>query len=156
MSEIHVSLTGVEENEQALIRLVASLQDLRLFWPMVVPIFIGWMREQFDSEGEWGGDHWAELTPAYAIRKAQRWPGRSILIAAGDLRDAASRPSRVATPTSLTLTIEDDKAGYHQEGTEKMVARPIIPDTLPPSADAQLDEAATLYVEDLVRRLGLQ
>lgn len=156
MSEVTVDLTGYSENEQALTRLVASLTDLRLFWPMVVPIFIRWMRDQFESEGDWGGERWAELTPAYAVRKAMLYPGKSILIANGDLRDAASRPTREVSPTRLVLTIEDEKAGYHQEGTDRMVARPIIPDTLPASADAELDEAAQTYVDELTRRLGLR
>ncbi len=155
MADWSVEVRGDEDAERRLGQLAVLLRDLRSFWPKVVPLFVGWMREQFGSEGAWGGAPWAPLSPGYALWKAGRYPGRGILYATGQLRRAASSPQRTATADSLTLRIVDAKAGWHQDGTTKMPARPIVPSSLPITARIQLDRAADNYVDDLVRRLGL-
>lgn len=129
--------------------------DLRPFWPLVVPAFIRWMGQQFESEGGWGGESWAALSPAYAAWKATHYPGKSILYAEGDMRKAASKPQREATPNTLTLTIVDPKIEFHQGGTDKMPARPVIPDSLPFAADNELTDLANLYVRENLVRFGL-
>lgn len=155
MSNIHVEVHGGDDYERRLAELQVYLKDLRPFWPLLVPIFIGWMGAQFATEGGWGGHTWAPLSPAYAAYKSRHYPGRTILIREGTLRRAASEPSRVATPRTLTLSIDDPVAGYHQEGTDKMPARPLIPDRLPPAALREIDEAGHEYVSTLIGRLNL-
>jgi len=113
------------------------------------------MRSQFESEGAWGGAQWAPLSPAYAAEKARTHPGKSISIRDGTLRRAASEMRREVTPRTLTMWIDSDVAGYHQDGTDKMPARPLIPDPLPSSARIEVDAAAHEYVSALVARLGL-
>lgn len=136
-------------------RVAALLVDLRPFWPKVVPVFIGWMRQQFETEGAYAwGSPWTPLSPAYAAWKAIAYPGKSILIAEGDLRQAASRPRRRATATTLTLTIDDPKLQYHETGTERMPARPLLfGDPLPHAAAADLDKAAEEFIDDWLRRI---
>lgn len=155
MTNIIVEVHGGDDFEKKLAELQVYLRDLRPFWPLLVPIFIGWMGAQFATEGGWGGNAWAPLSAAYAVEKARSYPGRTILIREGDLRRAASEPSRVATPRTLTLTIDSDIAGYHQEGTDKMPARPLIPEVLPPIAVREVEEAAHEYVSTLINRLRL-
>ncbi len=150
-----VEVRGDEEAERRLGQLSVLLRDLRSFWPKVVPLFIGWMGQQFASEGAWGGAPWAALSPGYALAKGGRYPGRGILYATGQLRRAASSPQRQATAQTLTLSVVDFKAGWHQDGTTRMPARPIIPSSLPITARIQLDRAADDYVDDLISRLGL-
>lgn len=169
-------IEGLSESERALALLLAGLTDLRPFWPLVVPAFIRWMREQFDSEGAWGGEHWAPLSPDYLAWKMQRYPGKPILQATGDLRRAASEPHRRVTPQFLELIVDD--SGYrHGSDSERAVApyhqfgggskeiggsegrppkREIIPEILPPEALADLDRLAEEYVGDLARRVGLR
>lgn len=165
--EIRIDLEGLDENERALAQLVAATTDLRLFWPRLVPIFVGWMREQFETEGDWADDPWAPLSEPYATRKALKYPGKGILYATGDLRRAASLPRRFVTPETLELVIDDSEmlhggktarsvGPYHQEGTDTMPARPLIPEVLPVEAQAQVVEAANEYVDELVQRLGLR
>jgi hypothetical protein len=113
------------------------------------------MGAQFETEGGWGGQTWAPLSPAYAVWKHQHFPGRTILIREGNLRRAASSPRREATPRTLTLWIDDETAAYHQDGTSQMPARPLIPNPLPASALRDVDLAAQEYVSTLIRRLGL-
>lgn len=153
--DVSITTSGFSENERALRGFAAAMTDLRPFWPLVIPLFIQWMRQQFESEGAWGGDPWAQLDPDYAAYKAERHPGKGILIAEGDLRQAASRPARTVTPRSLTLTIIDPKVEFHQGGTDKMPARPVIPAALPAQADRQLTEVANLYVRENLVRFGL-
>lgn len=154
-SFIEIELHGFTEAERSLRGFAATMLDLRPFWPVVVPLFIAWMAEQFGSEGDWGGEPWAPLSDSTITQKAQHGGGSSILIDTGQLRQAASRPARIATPSSLTLTIEDRTIGFHQEGTGKMPARPVIPAELPVSAEAQLEFAAESYIGEMARRFGL-
>lgn len=150
-----VHVTGGDAYNHKLAQLELFLQDLRTFWPLLTPIFIGWMGAQFTSEGGWGGQQWAPLSPTYAIEKARTHPGRTLLIRDGTLRKAASEPRREATPRTLTLWIDDPVAAYHQDGTDRMPARPLIPERLPLSAQRDVDLAAQEYVSTLVRRIGL-
>lgn len=153
---VRVVITGIQESREKLDRLALFLSDLRPFWPRVVPLFIGWMARQFESEGTYlNGRRWAALSPEYRARKAVTHPSRTILIRDRDLRQAASRPHRFARPRTLTLTIRDPKAGFHQSGTPRMPARPLLPDTLPAAPVRELEIAAEGYVTELVDRLGL-
>lgn len=154
-SLIEIELVGFDEAERNLRGFAAVMLDLRPFWPRVVPLFIAWMAQQFDSEGSWGGEAWAPLSADYAAYKAAKYPGKGILIAEGTLRRAASTPQRIATPSSLTLTIVDETIGYHQDGTDKMPARPVVPDELPFSAEAELELAQEAYIQDMARRFRL-
>lgn len=153
--KITVRVTGDDAYKRKLAQLELFLEDLRPFWPLLVPVFIGWMGAQFASEGGWGGQQWAPLSPQYALWKSRHYPGRSILIREGAMRRAASEPRREPTPRTLILWIDDPKAPLHQEGTGRLPARPLIPDPLPPAALRDIDLAAEEYVSTLVRRIGL-
>lgn len=142
--------------QRALLRYVSFMLDLRPFWPRVVPAFIRWMRMQFESEGSYGGSPWAPLSPEYLAWKMVHYPGKSILQAEGDLRQAASRPEREARPLDLVLTIVDPKIEYHQEGTDNMPARPLIFEHLPPDAVLELEDLAEEYADDMARRAGFK
>jgi hypothetical protein len=183
MSGFFYELEGLDETTARFQKLVAMLTDLRPFWPKVVPLFIRWMAAQFESQGTWGGAHWAPLSPDYLAWKMQHYPGKPILQATGDLRQAASRPLRRATPLTLELLIDDSmylhgakktKAGkepepravapYHQFGggsseiggvEGRPPQRQIIPSVLPDAALADLRTAADQYVTDLARKLGI-
>lgn len=150
-ASVRVDFHGTPEQLQ---RLAVFLSDLRSFWPLLVPAVTGWWRHQFETEGQFAGHAWQPLTPAYAAAKARTHPGRGILVATGALKRAASAPRRAQTATSLTLAIDDPKLPFHQEGTTKMPARPLIfGDPLPAAARAELDTIAHAYVTDLLKRL---
>lgn len=151
MTEIRVSVDS-DDAERQLRQLALFLSDLRSFWPKVVPLATSWFRRQFDTEGGFGGQGWAPLAFSTVQRKAALGLRPQILQATGAMKQAASRPSRTATARSLTLTINDPKLGYHQEGTSRMPARPLIFDRLPAQAEAELEDAAREYVTDLLSR----
>lgn len=154
MTDLRIVVEGDEEAARAIARLALFITDLRGFWPLVVPLFVTWMRRQFETEGSFGGAAWAPLAPGYAAWKSEHLGGRGILYAEGDLRQAASRPERRVSPRTLELTVVDPKVRFHQEGTDKMPARPLIFATLPLQAQAELEEAAVVYLGGLVRTLA--
>lgn len=150
----NVTWKGLSEAEKLANQMASLLLDLRPFWPKIVPLFVQWQAAQFATEGGFMGDPWAPLSPRYAEWKAAHYPGKPILQAEGDLRRAASAPLRDATPTSLTLTIADDKAGWHQEGTARMPARPLMYEiSAPGQIERDVQQAADEWVDDLLRRL---
>jgi hypothetical protein len=154
MFNLRILVRGEDEADRQLRQFELLVSDLRPFWPMVVPLFIGWMREQFQTEGAFGGRPWERLSPEYSLFKERVRPGKGILQFDGDLRRAASQPLRSATPTVLTLTIDDPKAEFHQEGTDRMPARPLVfGSPLPMRAELELAHAADTYVGDFLHRL---
>ena len=152
---VEVEIIGDEEADRKLRQLGSALVDLRPFWRELIPIWGRWMWLHFRSEGGWGGAGWAPLSPGYAVENARRFPGRPILQATQQLMHASQAPRIAASPQSLTLTSSDRTVDWHQHGTDKMPARPIIPDSLPGSALAEIEDAAERYVDDLCRRIGL-
>lgn len=152
MTEIRFEVDDRDPRRQ-LKRLGLFLADLRGFWPLVVPLFIEWMRAQFESEGAFAGQPWAPLSHRYGIWKQTHYPGKPILQLKGELRQAASRPERHATPRTLTLTIHDPKIEHHQRGTPAMPARPLVFAALPIAAQRQLEDAGRRYVEALLAGL---
>lgn len=155
MNVFHIDVTGLTESEVKTARLAVMMSDFRPWWPLLVPLFIDWMRRQFETEGEFGGHAWAPLSPNYAAYKAVVYPGKGILIAEGDLRRAASSPSRLMTPTELILTIEDPKVVFHQEGTPFMPARPLLWGEIdPPPVIEELALFADRVADDMLRRAG--
>lgn len=158
----NIVLEGTAEYDAALRKLTELILDLRPFWPLVVPIFVGWMGKQFDSEGDFFGQQWAPLSEPYATWKMQHYPGKGILSAEGDLRRAATTPERISRPESLVLRIKPyEKSGkamdpdWFQSGTDRMPARPLLADELPLEAQAELREAANYYIDENARKLGL-
>lgn len=140
--------------ERRLRQLSLFLSDLRPFWPVVTRLVRGWWSRQFETRGAFGGRPWAPLSPAYREWKEKHYPGKPILVQTGALRRAASSPQRFVTPRTLTLVINDEKLEHHQEGGPNLPARPLVfGSPLPFQAEAELDEAATEYVTDLLRRL---
>lgn len=150
-----IEVTGLQELQRELGILAGGLNDLHGLWERLSHRFRAWVGDQFASQGGWGGIHWVPLNPRYAAWKASHSPGRSILIASGDLEQAAEDPQEQASPHSLTLSIDSPIYRFHQRGTSKMPARPLIPGTLPVSAELEVEEEAVAYVRERVSRGGL-
>lgn len=154
---VHVDDAAVQKRVE---RLALFMQDLLPFWPLVVPIATSWWKRMFDTEGAFAGTPWEPLAPATVDAKARLGLRAEILQATGQLKQAASSPTRAATPTTLTLMIDDSGPAhdailaYHQTGTATMPARPLIfGSPLPAEAQAELDAAAAVYVRDLLGRV---
>lgn len=159
--------SGLDDAEKNLLRFASFIVDLRSFWPILTRKFIGWMGEQFKTEGAWGGDAWEPLAESTLAQKERLGFGnKGILVRRGGkqpgLLARATSPTRIVTPSSLILTIEGWKDAkdrdldplWHQDGTARMPARPLLADPLPEQAQEDIAEAAELYVDEIAVRLG--
>lgn len=177
----NIVLEGTAEYDAALRRLLELIHDLRPFWPLVVPLFVGWIGKQFEGQGAYFGETWEPLSTQYAAWKMEHYPGKGILSAEGDLRKAATTPERISRPESLVLRIKpyektsrspdltasgrqsrarvgtgkEIDPDWFQSGTDRMPARPLLGEVLPAEASAQLREAAEMYLDENARKLGL-
>lgn len=143
-----------DEATPAIRALARFMNDLRPMWPLITALHQHWMSEQFKSEGGFAGERWQPLSPGYAEWKDKHYPGRGILVATGAMRSATQNPRRDALPLSLTLTVTDEKIGYHQDGTDRMPARPVLfGDPLPPGAEEELRGVVEGYVDEIVAKL---
>lgn len=88
--------------------------------------------EQFARTEEPSGLRW---------KPKKRPNGKPTLEESGDMKGSAKA---VPGPNGdILLYVSDEKAAWHQEGTEKMIARKMLPeDELPPRWREPIDEAA--------------
>jgi len=76
----------------------------------------------FDTEGDWIGHPWHELTKGYAKSKLQHWGERPILVASGEMRRKAIGRGAVqhyidsAEGGEITYQVDSPYAWYHQDG----------------------------------------
>jgi hypothetical protein len=152
---VNAYVADVGDLQRRLRGFAAQMLNLRPFWPIAFRLGRRWIKEQLDSQGGWGGDPWEPLSPGYAAYKARVKPGKPMLWFDGDLRKAAFSPQRVTSATEAELRIVERKAAWHQEGTSKMPARPIIPVPLPTEAQDELRDAFADWVGEVVDRWGL-
>ncbi len=122
---------GKVEFDRAFHRVGEKLEDLRPVWPAIEREFYAIEDEQFKSEGAKGrGGKWKPLSRPYAQQKANKYGVQPILRATGRLEKS------LTSKTSDTRVVMEKQefgigttlfyAAYHQSGTKKMPARPVI------------------------------
>jgi len=131
MFGMKIGLTGQDALNAAITALGGSLRDFRPVWPKVSLIFDRMERDQFVGQGVGPAGVWAPLRPAYAKWKAVKFPGKPILFATGDLVRSLTSPFDSnaifdMTPESLERGSTIPYAVFHQQGTGRMPARPVI------------------------------
>lgn len=124
-----LTIDGQRKFDGAFRVLTEGLSDFRPVWPEVELQFFRAELEQFNSEGARGGARWQPLSARYAKQKAKKYPGAPILVLTGRLKRSltvigGADSVRIAEPLSLTLGTRTPYAGYHQQGTKRMPARP--------------------------------
>ena len=154
-TDFDIDLVGLDRVGDGLRELGRSLAHPRPLWGDLEALFRSWVGEQFDREGGWGGTAWAPLSPAYAARKAARNPGRSLLIAEGELERAAQRPRVEDRGDTLVLSIDHELARIHAAGSSDLPARPLIPARLPIGAERDVERQGDEFVRERIRRSSL-
>lgn len=102
----------------------------------LAPLIRELFEKRFNSEGRSGGGSWKRLTPRYAAYKALTFPGRKTLERTGQMRRSFTearnryhvsrfRNGRIEVGSKL------ERAAWHQFGTSRMAARPILPTKVP-------------------------
>lgn len=88
------------------------------------------IRKNFESEGAYFGERWEELSDkTIANKEAKGTAENQILVDHGDLRHDLTDDYGMfiaAIGTEVKVGTDDWRAHFHQGGTEKMPARPII------------------------------
>jgi phage gpG-like protein len=93
--------------------------------------------ERFDARADTAGVPWAPRKPPTGT-----WP---ILEKSGRMRKSYHV---TANTTGVSVTNSKPYAGYHQTGTERMVARKVLPDgPLPADWAGRIDAAVTTELE---------
>jgi hypothetical protein len=126
---------------------------------------------QFSSEGAGGySGEWAPLSPAYGAWKERHAPGTPILVGirptrkgsrqhpnqaetysqSGRMRDEVLDPeATMVFPMRLMYAPTSDIAGFHQTGTSRMPARPIV--SLYPSDIHVWDRYFAVFLNEMIK-----
>ena len=87
-------------------------------------------KKQFESQGSYGSGGWVPLNPAYAEWKARNFPGKSIMVLSGLLKESllGDNPWSIKDiqPLEMRLGTRLKYAVYHQRGTRKTPRRPVV------------------------------
>src|ERR1044071_2957825 len=79
--------------DRAFNRIEQHISDFRNIWPAPTRIIYGVFGKAFDTEGaSTAAGKWKELSPAYAKRKAIKFPGQPILRATTSLFESMTDP----------------------------------------------------------------
>jgi phage gpG-like protein len=131
-----VTIDGVEQSRRAFQSLNETVRDFREAWPEIHMYFLRATLEEFDAQGARGGAAWQPLSESYGKWKAKRYPGKPILVRTERLRRSFSLAGQKggdqiydALPESLTIGSAVPYARFHQRGTSRMAARPILQPT---------------------------
>lgn len=96
-------------------------------------IYMEGTRDRFQLLSQSGGSGtWPPLSPKYAARKLKAIGHNAILVYTGELfwslTPGEPNNIRFPLPDGIVVGTDDPKAAFHQYGTEKMPARPILVD----------------------------
>lgn len=130
MITVNLEITGLEKATSQVDELAEKMKDmskpLKEAGDYLMEFF---MMDVYGTQGSALGKKWAPLTPKYAAEKFKKWGWRPILVASGKMSESYS----LKVASDYLLISNDAKndrgdyyAAYHQEGTSKMVARPIM------------------------------
>ena len=105
-------IEGNIELSRNLTQLDANMKDWTPEFRETGEYLKGFFSEQvFDTEGSVFGEPWAPLSPAYAARKAKKYPGKGILVASGKMKDSFDMD---ASGTYVRVYNTTDYFKYHQ------------------------------------------
>lgn len=158
MINLALQVEGQDKLLEALDELELTFKDFRPLFREAAKLFYEFEKEAFDSEGDSSAaGEWEELSPLYELIKEQRYPGKTILRRTDALYRSLTQPNargsiRRVTETELLVGTSIDYALWHQTGTSRMPARPVIALT-----DQQNRRMATFLrrgLADFVKRAG--
>jgi phage gpG-like protein len=126
MFRFRLDIAGEIQMDRGIARFADGVADYRPIWPVIEDDFYAMEKEQFETEGGAGGEHWVEPSPEYEGWKEAHYPGRPILERKGDLKRSltnANDPNtvRIEQRKTLTLGTRIPYAIYHQTGSRDYV-----------------------------------
>jgi phage gpG-like protein len=131
-----------KEAELMLEALVEAVEDFSPVWPKVERIIMDMERQQFKTEGKFGGEEWAPLNESYAEYKRKVYGSKGILVASGTMMQSLTSKGQGhymnSGPNFVEVGTTIPYAGYHQRGHEtptKLPKRTVVP--MPPKPTGQ-------------------
>lgn len=130
MSNFSAKISGDRRVKQLLSEMVDRTTGVAAAWPAVGDVVAEAMADQFATEGvALTGRPWAPLKPSY-LRWKRRNGFRPERLRQTDQmrRSLVSRPMAIEEyrPMSASFGTDDEKAEFHQSGTQFMAQREII------------------------------
>ena len=132
MVKISIETVGAERFVRGFNRYVEEIQDFTEIFELLYLDFLEIETRNFSAEGT--PAKWVALSPNYAKWKAKHAPGRPLLVLSGAMR--ASLTSRTGSSDQIRdingraktarFGTADRKAKWHQSGTRRMPARPVV------------------------------
>lgn len=156
MLRLTFQVMGARQLDRALSRFGDKVRDFRPVWRRIHADFLKIEAQQFDSEGARGGTAWAPLSPSYSAWKAMNYPGRKILEMTGAMKAQLTAGTGMTVemqPLTLRMMPTDRKAPWHQRGTRRMPARPVV--MLTEADRIRWVKMMHEYVEEQARKGGL-
>lgn len=154
MINFSASVDGVEVLNRSFNRIERHISDFRNIWPEVSGRIYGIFGRAFDTEGRsTAAGKFKPLTPAYAKRKAIKYPGQTILKATNSLYESMTDPD---APDAIFRPERDQLImGTRREGAKAhQRTRPFISFTERDKRDIQ--KGIQVGLVQFVRGLGFQ
>ena len=121
---------GQTEVARGFSRFGDNVEDFSPAFKEIVKDFHKGEAQQFQSEGSYGAGGWTPLAPTTIMRKSSGGYPMDILVRTGDLRDAmtgrGTAKVEIIRPKGMVVGTTLEYARFHQRGTRRMPARPII------------------------------
>lgn len=149
-----VQILGDKELLAGLTRLENVFSDISPIFEKLGTEFFRQAQQRFNNQGP----GWPALTPEYARRKAQIYGSKTILRATDRLYESFKQGGAGSIesigPQEAEFGSSVPHGVFHQEGTSRMLPRPIIEDT--PESLASYQSVAEDAMNEQIRRLGFQ
>lgn len=133
-TRLRFAFFGEEQVDRTIVRMIDAATDARPAWEAMADSFQQAEARQFRTEGLYGSGGWAPLSPRYAAWKARHYPGATILVRTGDLRDSLTRRPfgvEVILPRRAIFGSDVRYGGFHQRGDGVPRRRPVeLPESL--------------------------
>ena len=120
-----LTLRGLSAIKDRLKRLERRLDDPRTALAVVGADLMERVEEGFEREHDPYGLPWKPLAPATLERRRKGGEGAKILQDTGVMRRSLNY--RVVGRNAVAVGFADRKAAWHQEGTDRIPARPMLP-----------------------------
>lgn len=128
MFQLQMNVLGDQQVMRGFSRFVEGVKDFTEPFKEILEDFREIEKKQFSSEGGYGSGGWKPLAGSTVVDKQRKGYPMDILVRTGDLRDAMTGgKSGYDNVEPMELRIMMPWYGrFHQKGTSKMSARPIV------------------------------
>ena len=120
-----LAMRGLEALKRRLRRLERRVDDPHAALRVIGSDLMERVEEGFEYEHDPYGLPWKPLAPATLEHRRMHGAGAKILQDTGDMRRSLNY--RVVGRNAVAVGFADRKAAWHQEGTDRIPARPMLP-----------------------------